>query len=106
MQPQGHVQVLCNIIDFGMNVQEAGDAARVRHVGSSQPTGEVMTSGGTVLVENGFPPEVIRVLIERGHTVQKESGGFGGYQGIWWDRVNDVLIGASESRKDGCAMGY
>jgi gamma-glutamyltranspeptidase/glutathione hydrolase len=106
MQPQGHVQVLCNIIDFGMNVQEAGDAPRARHVGSSQPTGDVMTDGGTVLLEGGFPPEVIRALIERGHTVQMENGGFGGYQGIWWDRVNDVLIGASESRKDGCTMGY
>jgi gamma-glutamyltranspeptidase/glutathione hydrolase len=106
MQPQGHVQVLCNIIDFGMNVQEAGDAPRIRHSGSSQPTGEIMTGGGTVLVEEGFSPEVIRALIERGHTVQKDIGGFGGYQGIWWDRVNGVLIGASESRKDGCAMGY
>lgn len=106
MQPQGHVQVLCNIIDFGMNIQEAGDVPRVRHSGSSQPTGEVMTDGGRVAYESGIPPEVIRALIAMGHRVVKSNGGFGGYQGIWWDHENDVLIGASESRKDGCAMGY
>ncbi len=106
MQPQGHVQVLCDIIDFGMGIQEAGDAPRLRHSGSSQPTGDVMTDGGTVLLESGFPPEVIRALVERGHRVSHDIGGFGGYQGIWWDRDRDVLIGGSESRKDGCALGY
>lgn len=106
MQPQGHVQILCNIIDFGMGVQEAGDAPRVRHFGSSQPTGEVMTDGGTVAFESGISPEVIRALTGRGHRLVKMNGGFGGYQGIWWDHANDVLVGASESRKDGCAMGY
>ncbi len=106
MQPQGHVQVLCNIIDFGMGVQEAGDAPRVRHSGSSQPTGEVMRDGGRVAYEAGVPPEVIRELMERGHRLVKAAGGFGGYQGIWWDHENDCLIGASESRKDGCAIGY
>jgi gamma-glutamyltranspeptidase/glutathione hydrolase len=106
MQPQGHVQILCNIIDFGMGVQEAGDAPRVRHFGSSQPTGEVMTDGGTVAFESGIPPEVLRILTGRGHRLVKMNGGFGGYQGIWWDHANDVLVGASESRKDGCAMGY
>jgi gamma-glutamyltranspeptidase/glutathione hydrolase len=106
MQPQGHVQVLCNIIDFGMGIQEAGDAPRLRHTGSSQPTGEVMTRGGTVLLESGFSPDVIRTLVERGHRVSHDNGGFGGYQGIWWDRERNVLIGGTESRKDGCAMGY
>jgi len=106
MQPQGHVQILCNIIDFGMNIQEAGDAPRVRHMGSSQPNGGVMTDGGMVAVETGFDDEVIRMLIEKGHRVVRVNGGFGGYQGIWWDRGRDLLVGASESRKDGCAMGY
>ena len=106
MQPQGHVQVLCNIIDFGMGIQEAGDAPRIRHDGSSQPTGEVMRDGGIVCYESGILPEVIRDLLARGHRVAKDTGGYGGYQGIWWDRENDVLIGGSESRKDGCAIGY
>lgn len=106
MQPQGHVQVLCNIVDFGMGIQEAGDAPRIRHYGSSQPTGEEMTDGGSVAIEEGFDPEVIRALIEMGHKVVRENGGYGGYQGIWYDHINDVLIGGSESRKDGCATGY
>lgn len=106
MQPQGHAQVLCNIIDFGMSIQAAGDVPRVRHSGSSQPTGEVMTDGGRVAYESGIHPGVIRALIAKGHRFVKSNGGFGGYQGIWWDHKNDVLIGASESRKDGCAMGY
>jgi gamma-glutamyltranspeptidase/glutathione hydrolase len=106
MQPQGHVQVLCNIIDFGMNVQEAGDAPRFNHMGSSEPTGEVMKDGGQVALEDGFAPETVRALLEKGHHIIKDVGGFGGYQGIWWDRKRNVLIGASESRKDGCALGY
>ncbi|MBN2184709.1 MAG: gamma-glutamyltransferase [Candidatus Krumholzibacteriota bacterium] len=106
MQPQGHVQILCNIIDFGMGIQEAGDAPRIRHYGSSQPTGEFMTDGGRIAVESGFEDAVIRALIEKGHSVVKDSGGFGGYQGIWWDHENDLLIAGSESRKDGCAAGY
>jgi len=106
MQPQGHVQVLCNIIDFGMNIQEAGDAPRFRHTGSSQPTGEAMTDGGRVALESGVSPAAIRTLIAKGHSVIHTKGGFGGYQGIWWDENKDVLMGASESRKDGCALGY
>jgi gamma-glutamyltranspeptidase/glutathione hydrolase len=106
MQPQGHVQVLTNIVDFGMNIQEAGDAPRWFHTGSSEPTGELMKDGGEVAFENGVPPEVLRTLMERGHHAIMDVGDFGGYQGIWWDRANDVLIGGSESRKDGCAMGY
>ena len=106
MQPQGHVQVLLNIIEFGMNVQEAGDAPRFRHSGSGQPTGEVMTDGGRVALESGIPDETVSALVKKGHRIVKSRGGFGGYQGVWWDRKNDVLIGGTESRKDGCAMGY
>ncbi len=106
MQPQGHVQVLCNIIDFGMNIQEAGDAPRWNHSGSSEPTGETMRDGGSVAFEDGFAPDALRALMERGHRIVRDTGGFGGYQGIWWDRERDVLRGGSESRKDGCAMGY
>ncbi|MFA4947376.1 MAG: gamma-glutamyltransferase [Candidatus Krumholzibacteriia bacterium] len=106
MQPQGHVQVLCNIVDFGMNVQEAGDAPRFNHMGSSEPTGEIMKDGGEVALEEGFSPDAIRALMEKGHRIVRDAGGFGGYQGIWWDWKSDVLLGGSESRKDGCAMGY
>jgi len=106
MQPQGHVQILVNIIDHGMNIQAAGDAPRFRHAGSSQPTGEIMTDGGYTVLESGIADEVIRGLIGMGHHVARDNGGYGGYQGIWWDQKNDVLIGASEARKDGCAMGW
>ena len=106
MQPQGHVQVLCNIIDFNMNLQEAGDAPRFRHAGSSEPDGSLMTDGGVVLLESGIAPEVMRDLLNRGHKVSKSAGEFGGYQGIWLDLERKILIGASESRKDGCAIGY
>ncbi|HKL32143.1 MAG TPA: gamma-glutamyltransferase, partial [Tangfeifania sp.] len=84
MQPQGHTQIVCNIVDFGMNIQEAGDAPRIRHGGSSQPTGEEMTDGGTVFLENGFDYETIRNLMMKGHTVQFSHGAYGGYQAIWW----------------------
>ncbi|UCD23081.1 MAG: gamma-glutamyltransferase [Gemmatimonadota bacterium] len=106
MQPQGHVQVLVNIIDFGMNLQEAGDAPRMRHSGSSQPTGEVMSNGGTLNLEYGFSDETIRALIAMGHVVRHTLGGYGGYQAIMYDGVNGVYYGASESRKDGIAAGY
>jgi gamma-glutamyltranspeptidase / glutathione hydrolase len=106
MQPQGHVQVLANIVDYGMNVQEAGDAPRFRHRGSSQPTGEVMADGGEVALESGIGAAVVEALTKKGHRIVRVRGGFGGYQGIWWDRERDVLVGGSESRKDGCAIGY
>jgi gamma-glutamyltranspeptidase / glutathione hydrolase len=106
MQPQGHAQIIVNLIDFGMNLQEAGDAPRIRHGGSSQPTGEKMTNGGTVYLESGIDPEVIRELMKKGHTIEWTVGGFGGYQAIMWDPVNKVYYGASESRKDGQAAGY
>jgi len=108
MQPQGHVQVLVNQIDFGMNVQEAGDAARWKHEGSSEPTGEVMRDGGYVQVESGIPYESVRALVQRGHDLRARSptDTFGGYQAIRWDPKNRVYIGASEGRKDGQAVGY
>jgi gamma-glutamyltranspeptidase / glutathione hydrolase len=106
MQPQGHVQVLVNMIDFGMNLQEAGDAPRVRHDGSSEPTDEVMRDGGKVVLETGYSPEVVKALQARGHKVTVENDGdFGGYQAIRRD-PNGVYFGASESRKDGAAQGY
>jgi len=106
MQPQGHAQIIVNLIDFGMNLQEAGDAPRIRHGGSSQPTGEKMTDGGTVYLESGIDPDVIRELMKKGHNIEWTVGGFGGYQAIMWDSVNKVYYGASESRKDGQAAGY
>ena len=106
MQPQGHVQILTNIIDFGMNLQEAGDAPRVRHYGSSQPTGEVMTDGGLVTLEPGFSKTTIKKLTDKGHNIQIRIGGYGGYQAIMLHPKNGIYYGASESRKDGYAAGY
>lgn len=106
MQPQGHAQIIINMIDFGMNLQEAGDAPRIQHTGSSEPTGQRMRDGGTVLLESGFPYETIRDLIEKGHSVQWSVGPYGGYQAIMWDPVNRIYYGASESRKDGQAAGF
>lgn len=105
-QPQGHVQVLVNMFDFGMNLQEAGDASRVEHVGSSQPTGEKMEDAGIILMESGFPYETIRELMKMGHKIQFSLGSYGGYQAILYDPQNKVYYGASESRKDGMAAGY
>lgn len=106
MQPQGHVQVLLNILDFGMDLQEAGDAARFHHTGSTEPNGAVMHDGGELHLESGVSPEVVRDLVGKGHRVNVRVGGYGGYQGIWIDHQNGVLIGATESRKDGVALGY
>jgi gamma-glutamyltranspeptidase/glutathione hydrolase len=108
MQPQGHVQVLVNILDFGMNLQQAGDAARLRHLGSATPTGIAADGGGTVSVESSVPGEVVEELRRRGHDVEvaRDGGEFGGYQGIWIDWDNGVLHGATEPRKDGAAVGY
>jgi gamma-glutamyltranspeptidase/glutathione hydrolase len=106
MQPQGHVQVLVNLIDFGMNLQEAGDVPRVRHDGSSEPTGEHMTDGGEVVLEQGYAPEVVKALEARGHKVKvANDGDFGGYQAIMRNAAG-VYFGASESRKDGAAQGF
>ncbi|MGB5623373.1 MAG: gamma-glutamyltransferase [Gammaproteobacteria bacterium] len=118
MQPQGHVQILVNLIDFGMNLQEAGDAPRVRHGGSSQPANETlaggafrstsqrMQDGGVVYLETGFPLETINRLNSMGHKLGSDPGGFGGYQAIMRNHSQGVYYGASESRKDGHAAGY
>jgi gamma-glutamyltranspeptidase / glutathione hydrolase len=109
MQPQGHVQVLTNQIDFGLNVQEAGDASRWQHEGDNEPTDEKMTeSGGYVEVESGIPYETVRELRKRGHDVRFDVGGYGGYQAIKVEMHDGqrVYVGASESRKDGQAAGY
>ncbi|MCD6392328.1 MAG: gamma-glutamyltransferase, partial [Planctomycetes bacterium] len=106
MQPQGHTQIVVNMIDFDMNLQEAGDAPRIRHSGSSQPTGQTMTDGGKVHLESGYPEATVEALKRMGHTITPSHGGFGGYQAIMYDHKNKVYIAASESRKDGCAMGY
>jgi gamma-glutamyltranspeptidase/glutathione hydrolase len=107
MQPQGHTQIIVNLIDFGMNLQEAGDAPRIQHIGSSEPTGEKMKDGGQVSLEFGFPSETERELLKLGHKVGRAAAGsFGGYQAIRVDVTNHVYYGASESRKDGQAAGY
>ena len=106
MQPQGHVQVLTDIIDFGMNVQEAGDAARWRHYGDAEPTGEPATGIGTVEMESGFSTAVKAELERRGYKVVPGTGNFGGYQAIMFDPKEHVYWGASEMRKDGEAIGY
>jgi gamma-glutamyltranspeptidase/glutathione hydrolase len=107
MQPQGHVQILVNLFDFGMALQEAGDAPRVRHSGSSSPTGKPAAGdGGEVQLESGFAPETVRELAIRGHQIGTGVGEFGGYQSIWYDADKDVYFGATESRKDGVALGY
>ena len=108
MQPQGHVQVLTNQIDFGLDVQEAGDASRWHHEGDNEPTGEKMENGGYVELESGIPAETQRELKKRGHDVRFDVGGYGGYQAIKVEMHDGVrvYVGASESRKDGMAAGY
>ena len=106
IQPQGHAQILINMIDFGMNLQEAGDAARMRHTGSSQPTDEVMEDGGVLYMESGISEDVREQLRSLGHNVTTRIIDYGGYQAIRWDEDQRVYYGASESRKDGQAAGY
>lgn len=105
MQPQGHVQIVMNLIDFGMNLQEAGDAPRVYWESIQEPTGGTMNDGGTVYLESGYAWAAIRALMQKGHQVQWNMGGYGGYQAIQ-KAPNGVYFGASESRKDGQAAGY
>ncbi|PHN06107.1 gamma-glutamyltransferase [Flavilitoribacter nigricans] len=106
VQPQGHAQIVVNLVDFGMGLQEAGDAPRMRHSGSSQPTGSEMTDGGTLNLESGFSMETLRELVKKGHNISFEVGIYGGYQAIMFDPESRVYFGASESRKDGQAAGY
>lgn len=107
MQPQGHAQIVIDLIDFGMTLQEAGDAPRLHHTGSSEPTGTVMTDGGVVHLESGVPAAVLEELTRRGHVVRPEPvGAYGGFQAIWRDPRSGAYAGATEKRKDGCAIGY
>ena len=107
MQPQGHAQIIVNLVDFGMNLQEAGDAIRFHHTGSSEPTGTVMTDGGVLHIEDGLPAKVLEELERRGHVLKPEAvGAYGGYQAIWRDPVTGTYCGATEKRKDGCSLGY
>ncbi len=106
MQPQGHVQIIVNLVDYGMNLQEAGDAARWQHDGSTDYNHPKMTDGGFVYLESGIPWDTVAELKRRGHDIRVDLGGFGGYQAIMWDAKNRVYYGASESRKDGQAAGY
>jgi gamma-glutamyltranspeptidase/glutathione hydrolase len=107
MQPQGHVQVLVNHLDFGMDVQAAGEAPRMQHVGSADPTGgRGDPDGGTVTLERGVPEAVANELNRRGHRVTWTTRNSGGYQGILIDPKTNMLHGGSEARKDGCAVGY
>lgn len=106
-QPEGHVQILMNMIDFGMNAQEAGDAPRIDHQGSTEQTGRPKKGSGTLYLESGIPFETIRQLMEWGHQVgYQQPGNYGGYQCIRYDPVNKVYYGASDARKDGMAAGY
>jgi gamma-glutamyltranspeptidase / glutathione hydrolase len=107
MQPQGHAQVIVNLLDLGMNLQEAGDAIRFHHSDSSEPTGTVMKAGGVLHIEDGLPAGVLEELKRRGHRIEPElMGAYGGYQAIWRDPVTGMYAGATEKRKDGCALGY
>lgn len=105
-QPQMHAQIIINMLDFGMNLQEAGDAPRILHSGSSEPTDEKMTDGGYVSLESGFSTKTRRALVQMGHVLRDVSGSYGGYQAIMRDPKTGVYYGASESRKDGQAAGY
>lgn len=107
MQPQGQAEILCNLIDFGMNVQDCGAFPRLEHVGSATPTGRPGDpDGGKVQAESGIPDSVIKELEKRGHVVTRVNRNGGGYQGILLDHARGILIGGAEPRKDGCAMGY
>ena len=108
MQPQGHAQIVMNLVDFGMNLQEAGDAPRIQHDGSTEPAGQMlaMTDGGVLNLETGFAYDTIRTLMRMGHKVEFADGPYGGYQAIKRDPDTGMYVGASESRKDGQAAGY
>ena len=105
-QPQGHAQVVMNMIDFGMSPQQAGDQPRVEHIGSSSPWGAKSADGGEVTVERGIAEKVKRKLAEMGHKVRPGVGAFGGYQAIWRVDHPRRYFGGSDPRKDGAAIGY
>ena len=105
-QPMGHTQIVMNLIDFGMNLQEAGDAPRWDHTGGASPMGKETLNKGVIRVESGIPYSTIRGLMDKGHEIGTARGVYGGYQAILWDKKNQVYHGASESRKDGQAVGF
>ncbi|MAJ32560.1 MAG: gamma-glutamyltransferase [Flavobacteriaceae bacterium] len=105
-QPMGHTQIVMNLVDFGMNLQEAGDAPRWDHSGGASPMGKVTENTGLIRIESGIPYSTVRGLMNKGHKVGYARGVFGGYQAIMWNEKNGVYHGASESRKDGQAAGY
>ena len=105
-QPMGHTQIVMNLIDFGMNIQEAGDAPRWDHTGGASPMGRTTENTGLIRTESGIPYSTIRGLMDKGHRIGTARGIYGGYQAILWDEENKVYHGASESRKDGQAAGY
>jgi gamma-glutamyltranspeptidase/glutathione hydrolase len=93
-QAQAHAQIVANVVDFGMNVQEAGEVARVRHVEDG------------LAVESGVREPVRDQLRARGHAVHDGRGLMGGYQAVRLDRRTGVLEGGSDPRKDGLAIGW
>jgi gamma-glutamyltranspeptidase/glutathione hydrolase len=105
MQPQGHVQIIVNLIDYDMDLQAAGDAARYRFYGGAEPTGDAPDGVGFVAMENGVPPQVRAALEERGHRIRPADGSFGGYQAIM-RHPSGFYEAATEMRKDGSAGGY
>ena len=105
-QPMGHTQIVMNLVDFGMNLQEAGDAPRWDHTGGASPMGRTTEDTGLIRVESGIPYSTLRGLMDRRHRIGTARGIYGGYQAILWDNENKVYHGASESRKDGQAAGY
>jgi gamma-glutamyltranspeptidase/glutathione hydrolase len=106
MQPQGQVQILVNTIDFQRNIQEAGDVPRIQHFGSATPWGKPADGVGQVMAEPGIDQSILDELARRGHVVGRTELNPGGYQGILIDRARNELLGASESRRDGRAIGY
>jgi len=106
MQPQGQAQIVVNMVDFGMDIQAAGDTARWYHFNDNEPTGQIMVTGGLLGLESGITQDVVTDLQNRGHTISGARGQYGGYQAIMWDEVNGVYHAASEMRKDGNAAGW
>jgi gamma-glutamyltranspeptidase/glutathione hydrolase len=105
-QPMGHTQIVMNLVDFGMNLQEAGDAPRWDHTGGASPMGKITEDRGMIRTESGIDYGTLRGLMDRGHKIGTARGVYGGYQAILWDDEQKVYHGASESRKDGQAAGY
>ena len=106
IQPQGHAQVVMNMLDFGLSVQQATDVPRIAHDGSSSPWGGHMTDGGEVVPERGMDLKVLEGLSARGHRIAKDPQALGGYQAIWREEGPRRYFGGSDPRKDGQAIGF